>query len=185
VWPERYEPGTTDNYVSNEIIVAGLTTADVWPFLNNTSGWPTYYEGSGPELRQGARFRFSTFSFPVEARSRSMSARPIASRPAVLGTAGWKVRRRRGWTFTMRGCLRTCPVAECESLPRRDADRKARSGVGPDETQPMLNAHQEWIEGLARVAALRAKSWSTCLLGIDQLANPHLQIKRPPRGRAR
>jgi hypothetical protein len=44
--------------------VAGLTTADVWPFLNNTSEWPTYYEGSGPELRQGARFRFTTFSFP-------------------------------------------------------------------------------------------------------------------------
>ena len=24
IWPERYTPGTTDNYVSNEIIVAGL-----------------------------------------------------------------------------------------------------------------------------------------------------------------
>jgi hypothetical protein len=39
VWPERYTPGTTDNYVSNEIIVAGLTAADVWPYLNNTSAW--------------------------------------------------------------------------------------------------------------------------------------------------
>jgi hypothetical protein len=39
VWPERYTPGTTDNYVSNEIIVAGLTAADVRPYLNNTSAW--------------------------------------------------------------------------------------------------------------------------------------------------
>jgi hypothetical protein len=40
-WPERYTPGTTDNYVSNEIIVAGLTAADVW-YLNDTSAWPYY-----------------------------------------------------------------------------------------------------------------------------------------------
>jgi hypothetical protein len=31
VWPERFSPGTTDNYVSNEAIVAGLTAAEVWP----------------------------------------------------------------------------------------------------------------------------------------------------------
>jgi hypothetical protein len=42
-WPERYTPGTIDNYVSNEIIVAGLTAADVWAYLNSTSAWPTYY----------------------------------------------------------------------------------------------------------------------------------------------
>ena len=27
IWPERYTPGTTDNYVSNEIIMAGLDAA--------------------------------------------------------------------------------------------------------------------------------------------------------------
>ena len=25
IWPEQYTPGTTDNYCSNEVIVAGLT----------------------------------------------------------------------------------------------------------------------------------------------------------------
>jgi len=43
VWPERYMPGTTDNYVSNETIVAAQTAADVWPYLNDTSACPTYY----------------------------------------------------------------------------------------------------------------------------------------------
>jgi hypothetical protein len=78
VWPERYLPGTTDNYVSNEIIVAGLTAAEIWACLNNTGLWPTYYSnaseirfynGPGPELFAGARFRFTTFGFPVEAGS--------------------------------------------------------------------------------------------------------------------
>lgn len=54
-----------------------LGVVEVWPYLNNTSSWPTYYgnvsdirfhDGSGPEVRQGVRFRFTTYSFPVEAR---------------------------------------------------------------------------------------------------------------------
>ncbi len=27
-WPERYTPGSADNYVCNEVIVPGLTVAD-------------------------------------------------------------------------------------------------------------------------------------------------------------
>lgn len=30
-WPEDNLPGTTDNFCSNEVIVAGLSTSDVWP----------------------------------------------------------------------------------------------------------------------------------------------------------
>jgi hypothetical protein len=36
-WPEKYLPGTTDNFVSNEVIVASLTTAQVWPYPNDQS----------------------------------------------------------------------------------------------------------------------------------------------------
>src|SRR5580658_6866290 len=58
-WPEDYIPGFTDNFVSNEVIVAGLSAMDVWPFLSNAPLWPTYYsnsanirfyDGKGPEL---------------------------------------------------------------------------------------------------------------------------------------
>ena len=40
--PEGYLPGTTDNYVANEVIVASPRAADVWPFLNDTTAWPTH-----------------------------------------------------------------------------------------------------------------------------------------------
>lgn len=30
-WPEGYLPGLTDNFASNEVIVAGLGAAEVWP----------------------------------------------------------------------------------------------------------------------------------------------------------
>lgn len=29
IWPDQYLPGMTDNYVSNEIIVAGLSVSNV------------------------------------------------------------------------------------------------------------------------------------------------------------
>ena len=97
IWPERYTQGTTDNYVSNEIIVAGLTAADVRPFLNNTSAWPTYYSnasdirfhvGSGPELRRGARFRLPPSASRLRRRSRNMSRQPSENRPGWPGMDG-------------------------------------------------------------------------------------------------
>ena len=43
VWPEEYLPGTTDNFASNEIIVSGLTAAQIWAQLDDTTLWPGYY----------------------------------------------------------------------------------------------------------------------------------------------
>ncbi len=34
IWPEGFVPGFTDNFCSNEVIVAGLSTKDIWPLLN-------------------------------------------------------------------------------------------------------------------------------------------------------
>ena len=77
IWPDDYLPGTTDNFASNEIIVAGLSAKAIWAQLNDTTLWPNYYsnaedirfhDGSGPELSANARFRFTTFGFPVEAQ---------------------------------------------------------------------------------------------------------------------
>ncbi|WP_424046027.1 hypothetical protein [Neisseria sicca] len=39
IWPAKYTPGETDNYVSNEVIVKGLSVADVLPYLADTKAW--------------------------------------------------------------------------------------------------------------------------------------------------
>ena len=46
IWPEGYLPGTTDNFCSNEVIVSGLKTSDIWPLLANPFEWPKYYHNS-------------------------------------------------------------------------------------------------------------------------------------------
>lgn len=37
LWPKKYLPGTTDNFVSNEKIIKDMTAEEVWKYLNNTS----------------------------------------------------------------------------------------------------------------------------------------------------
>lgn len=167
VWPEGYVPGTTDNYVSNDIIVAGLSSAEVWPFLNDTSAWPTYYhnaseirfhDGTGPELSQGARFRFTTFGFPVEAEVTEYEP-PADGKPARIAWHGWvegdaetRLDVHHAWLFE------DLPGGRVRILTQETQIGKPAQELAQTRPNPMLNAHQEWIDGLARSAAQRADS---------------------------
>lgn len=161
IWPDRYLPGTTDNYVSNETIVTGLTAEAVWPQLNDTSSWPTYYgnvsdirfhDGSGPKLRQGARFRFTTFSFPVEAEVTEYEP-PAAGKPARVAWHGWvegspetRLDVHHAWLFE------DLPGGRVRILTQETQIGKPARELAQTRPNPMLNAHQDWVDGLARAA---------------------------------
>lgn len=161
VWPERFTPGTTDNYVSNEVIVAGLTAAEVWPYLNDTSTWSAHYRnvadirfhgGSGHELHKGARFCFTTFGFPVEAEVTEHEP-PADGKPARLawhgwveGSAGIALDVHHAWLIEdLRGGR--VRILTQETQIGRPAQELART-----KPNPMLNAHQELLDGLAAAA---------------------------------
>jgi len=161
IWPQDYLPGTTDNFASNEIIVAGLTARAVWDQLNDTSRWPGYYsnaedirfhDDSGPELSANARFRFTTFGFPVEAQITEYVP-PVAGQAARIAWHGWvegdansRLDVIHAWLF--------------EDLPGnrvRILTQESQIGVPAQELartvpNPMINGHQEWIVGLAKAA---------------------------------
>lgn len=161
IWPEHYLPGTTDNYVSNEIIVAGLSVAAVWPYLATTSAWPTYYsnaseirfhDGSGPQLSAGARFRFTTFGFPVEAEVTEYVP-PSAGQPARVAWHGWvegtpetTLHVHHAWLLEdlSGGRVRILTQETQVGAPARE--------LATARPNPMLNAHQEWLDGLAGAA---------------------------------
>ena len=72
LFPTSYSPGTTDNFVSNEIIVKSISVQQIWAQLADISQWSTYYKNcanitvpdEGPQLEKGRVFKFSTFGFP-------------------------------------------------------------------------------------------------------------------------
>jgi len=158
IWPEEYLPGTTDNYVSNEIIVPGLSAAEVWPSLNNTNAWPVYYsnaseirfhDGTGPELSLGARFRFTTFGFPVEAEVTEYEP-PTKDKPARVAWHGWVEGDAEGRLDVHHAwLLEDLPGGRVRILTQESQTGKPAQELAQTKPNPMLNAHQEWIDGLA------------------------------------
>ena len=73
-FPEKWTPGYTDNFVSNEVIVKDLDFTKVLDGLLDAAKWETYYDNSSDIfmynqentiLGDNTRFRFKTFGFDV------------------------------------------------------------------------------------------------------------------------
>jgi len=164
LWPQGYVPGFTDNFCSNEVIVTGLTTAEVWPFLAIPSRWPDYYanaadveihDGKGPELRLGDSFFFRTFGFPVPSRVVECVP-PVKGQPARLAWHGWagepgaadRLDVHHAWLIEdlSEGRVRILTQETQNGAPARELAKAVPN--------PMINGHQDWLNGL--VAAARA-----------------------------
>lgn len=166
IWPEGYVPGFTDNFVSNEVIVAGLSSAEVWPFLASPGLWPGYYansanirfhDGDGPALANGARFYFETFGFPVEARCNEFvpPANGEAGRIAWHGWAGEagadaRLDVHHAWL------VEDLPGGRVRILTQETQNGKPAAELAALTPNPMLNGHQDWLNGL--VAATLANT---------------------------
>jgi len=157
-WPAEYLPGLTDNFVSNEIIVAGLTVAAVWEKLIDTRAWPTYYDNvsdirfyddGGPCLTGGSRFRFTTFGFPVEAEVVEFEP-PAEGYPARIAWHGWvegdekqRLDVHHAWL------IESLPQGRVRLLTQETQRGQPARDLSHARPNPMLNKHQDWIEGLA------------------------------------
>jgi len=74
-WPEGFVPGYTDNFCSNEVIVADLTVQEIWRLLSEPARWSDYYANSanarfydnkGPVLEQGVRCFSVSFNSEIK-----------------------------------------------------------------------------------------------------------------------
>lgn len=164
-WPTRYLPGTTDFYVSNEMIAQGIGASETWPFLNDTALWPTVYPAiervmfhdGGPELRLGCRFEFVIGGTLVQAEVNEW----VGPGNGVAGRIGWQ-----GWVQAGDHKLIDAHCAWLiEDLPQ-DRVRVVwqESLLGPIAKEladarpnPVIAAHQEWVDGVVR-SAMRARS---------------------------
>lgn len=161
IWPEKYTPGTTDNFVSNEVIVKGLTAAEVWEYLNDTAYWPGYYKNvskiqfngnAGPKLSAGLDFRFTTFVFPVEAHVVEYVP-PAPGQPARLAWSGLiagdknsKLEVLHAWV------IEDLPGDRVRVLTQESQIGQPAKEMAVTKPNPMLNAHQDWLDGLIRTA---------------------------------
>lgn len=168
IWPEGYAPGYTENFASNEVIVAGLSAADVWPLLSTPSCWPTYYANSanvrlhdsqGPELADGDRFYFETFGFPVQAQCNEYVP-PAAGRPGRVAWHGWvgeegtddRLDVHHAWLVEDLDGDRVRVLTQ-ETQKGKPAEKLHRT-----KPNPMINGHQDWLDGLVAAARVAKKA---------------------------
>lgn len=164
IWPEGYLPGFADNFASNEVIVNGLTAADIWPFLSFAERWPTYYANSanirfhdsrGPELKDGDRFYFETFGFPVEAEVVECVA-PAGDQPGRIAWHGWSGEGDKRLDVHHAWLIENLPQGRVRILTQETQNGKPAQDLAKAKPNPMINGHQDWLDGL--VGAARAKS---------------------------
>ncbi|WBV53465.1 SRPBCC family protein [Chryseobacterium gambrini] len=157
IWPEKYTPGTTDNYCSNEVIVKDITASEVWPYLTNPFTWPTYYSNSSDieflkagdnELYHDVRFRFKTFGFPIEAQVTEFVP-PSENEPARLAWHGWAEGDEEARLDVIHAWLiEDLPGNRVRILTQESQIGKPAQQLAKQKPNPMINGHQEWLEGL-------------------------------------
>jgi len=159
-WPEGYIPGFTDNFASNEVIVAGLSANKVWPYLVEAPRWPDYYgnsanvrmpDGAGPELAVGTRFYFETFGFPVDAEVVEFVA-PTGYGPGRIAWHGWS-----GEGVTRLDVHHAWLVEDLSDGRVRILTQETQNGqpakdLATTKPNPMINGHQDWLDGLVSAA---------------------------------
>lgn len=162
IWPEPFTPGTTDNFVSNEVIIADLSAAEVWPFLVDTSRWSSYYgnvadiDVPGDVLTADLSFSFATFGFPP------LSATVVEIVAPTAGTAG-----RLAWRAIQEGDTETALDVHHAWIVEDLAGGRVRiltqesqigapaAALAKQKPNPMLNGHQDWLDGLVRASSAR------------------------------
>lgn len=161
IWPQKYLPGTTDNYVSNEVIVKGITVEQVWKHLANITKWESYYNNvaqitpppSGPILSKGDKFSFSTFGFPPLPSEVWESVAPTATTPGRLawracnnGDADSGIDVYHAWI------VETLEWGAVRILTQESQIGKPAAQLAATKPNPMLNGHQDWLDGLVETA---------------------------------
>lgn len=159
IWPEKFLPGTTDNYVSNEVIAKGLTAVQIWALLADLSKWESYYKNcqqitppaTGPLLQQDDHFHFSTFGFPpLDAYVRES----VAPSSGVAGRLAWyaPVNLEEGIEVYHAWIVEDLPGGRVRVLTQESQIGAVFVGMREERPNKMLLGHQDWLEGLVKAA---------------------------------
>lgn len=162
-FPTMFTPGTTDNFVSNEVIVKDLTVFDIWKYLIDSSQWEKYYDnaaniklsnGENSLLHYGETFHFDTFGFPIDAQVMEL-VEPTADHPvARLAWHGWNKEGAPEDQIDVYHAflIEALPDHRVRLLTQESQIGKGAADLAVQKPNPMLNGHQAWLDGLVRAA---------------------------------
>ncbi|KAF1928022.1 uncharacterized protein M421DRAFT_421221 [Didymella exigua CBS 183.55] len=162
VFPSEYSPGTTDNFVSNEIIAKSISAQQIWAQLVDISQWTSYYKNcanmtvpdEGPHLEKGRVFKFSTFGFPPLTCTVRESVAPRGNR--VEGRLAWESRTSEGLAIYHAWLVQDLKGDRVRILTQESQIGPVFSEWSEQKPNKMLLGHQDWLDGL--VSKVRGES---------------------------
>jgi hypothetical protein len=160
IWPKHFWPGTTDNFVTNEVIAPNLSASQIWSLLNNVTKWESYYKNcanitppssSPTTLEKGDIFKFSTFGFPPLTCSVEESVAPDSAEDRA-GRLAWMSKTEDGLEI-----YHAWVVEDLEGERVRILTQESQIGPifeewGEQKPNKMLLGHQDWLDGLVKTA---------------------------------
>ena len=159
-WPEKYLPGTTDNFCSNEVIVKDLPIKKVWAALIHPMLWPDYYanasdiefkdKSKGETLFKDCKFSFKTFGFPIDAEIIEF-VEPGDGRVGRLAWHGWAEGDADHRLDVVHAWLvEALPGNRTRILTQESQIGKPAQELAKEVPNPMINGHQAWLDGIVR-----------------------------------
>lgn len=159
VWPTNFLPGTTDNFVSNEVIVKDIQAAQIWKLLADISKWESYYKNcsdvtppaSSPFLSKGDEFQFATFGL---SKLTAVVKESVAPSPGPRGGAGrlaWLVEEG-GMQVYHAWLVEDLEGGRVRVLTQESQVGEAFVAMREDKPNKMLLGHQDWLDGLVKAA---------------------------------
>jgi hypothetical protein len=166
-WPEGYLPGLTDNFISAETIVAGLSAEDVFPYLANAFMWHKYYDGASnvkvkgsdeaPVLKEGLGFTFSIIGFDVEAEVVEF-VEPKGDKPGRVSWHGWVDGDADHRFDALHGFLfENLSEGRVRILTQESELGKPAAALAQQHPSPLLIGFQAWLDGMTDFAKRKVK----------------------------
>ncbi|MGV0166983.1 SRPBCC domain-containing protein [Furfurilactobacillus sp. WILCCON 0119] len=163
-WSSVFEPGNTNAFISNEIVVKNIDMRALWDNLIDTRKWQDYYseaknivveDGETSLLNFGSRFTFETLGNAVRAEVMDFVA---PSEESPVARIGW-----RGMPSDQQGdnnvlyAYQSFLVEPLSNGSTRILLQESQSGEvarkqASMKPNPVITAHQTWIENLAEVS---------------------------------
>jgi hypothetical protein len=149
-WPADLAPGVANVHAVN-VLETNVTVEQVWPWLVRATRWHEHYsnckrlviEGGGDELALGTSFRWWTSGVPV----RTIVDDLVPNERLGWTGTGLGARGYHAWVLERTEAGSRLITEECQ--------RGAMVWLGQAVLRRLLRRyHQEWLEGLARAAAL-------------------------------
>jgi len=165
-WPNMFTPGLTDFFVSNEKIISGLNSSQIWPLISNPEMWPTYHkdivqvelgENTNNHFGKGSKFKFKISDTIVNAEIDVFSI-PTTHSPGQVSWIGHvNLNTENSLIAYLTWFFEDLSEGRLRILLQESLIGNPAKSLAQQRPNPALNAHYDWMMNLISAAETKVE----------------------------